>query len=82
VLVGAPVLLVHCATGAPLHLEEGWRFPTDFGSEHEVTGHAATKPLLAQNLEAVVKVGDGLGGLMVDGIMVDRVCLGRQNGIP
>ena len=56
VLVGAPVLLVHCATGNPLHLEEGFRFPTDFGSEHEVTAYAASKPLLAQNLEAVVKV--------------------------
>lgn len=33
---GEPLLLVHCATQAPLCLEAGISFPTDFGVEHEV----------------------------------------------
>lgn len=41
---GALVAVVHCGTGAPLCVEEGVAFPTDFEArEHEVRGCVQTR---------------------------------------
>lgn len=53
---GAPLLLVHAATGAPLAWEGGSSFPTDYGPEHEVSAHAATAAGMQQGLEHAARV--------------------------
>jgi hypothetical protein len=57
VAAGAPLLLVHCATGQPLHLEgPEVKVPNDFGFEREVTARTATAPGLPCTLESLSQV--------------------------
>lgn len=57
VMAGAPVLLIHCATQAPLCLEEDVKYPNDFGIEREVSVHAAVTTAMQQGLEHLSRVG-------------------------
>jgi hypothetical protein len=64
VRAGAPVLLVHAATRAPLCLEAALRVPTaDFGVELEVSAHLAAGHGMQQGLEHAARVrwrGEGI----------------------
>ncbi len=57
VLAGAPILLVHSATQMPLIVQDQ-RYPTEFGSELELSARQSTSAGMKMCMELTAKVGE------------------------
>jgi hypothetical protein len=53
---GVPVVLLHCATHAPLAIDAGVPHPSDFGIELEVSCHAESSHGKQLHLEHTARV--------------------------